>query len=135
MDFKQQMANNLIADIECFMKMTGATYQAAKAEALNYSTAGSAVWEIVDNHFSNTKSEVIKWGKPDYSGVNSKCGNWYLQASRDIHDKPISWSIFDHRDGKTTEWLDDRIGEVDTLAEAKKFAQSVNDGASFVNYD
>jgi len=67
--------------------------------------------------------KTLKWGRPGYSGVGSKCGKWYLQASRDIHDTTISWSVFytDTMDG----WLDSRVAEVNTLAEAKAKAQEL----------
>ncbi len=61
----------------------------------------------------------VKWNRPDFAGVTSKCGRWNLQASRDHNDKPISWSVFDNT--TNPEWLDDRLTEVDTLAEAKQY--------------
>ena len=72
----------------------------------------------------------IKWGRPDYSGVTSKCGEWYIQASRDIHDKPISWSIFDNT--KPNQWLDDRLAERPTLSEAKEYVDTIVEGREVV---
>ena len=62
---------------------------------------------------------AIKWSRPDFAGVTSKDGRWTLQASRDVNDKPVSWSVFDNTEPH--EWLDDRLTEVNTLAEAKAF--------------
>lgn len=66
---------------------------------------------------------MVKWNKTDYAGTTSKDGKWYIQASRDVNDRPVSWSVFDNT--KENEWLDDRLKELDTLADAKAYVEKL----------
>ena len=61
-------------------------------------TTGEMIWlrekiEKLNNELDKLLMEMrranIKFGRTDYAGVTSKDGRWYLQASRDINDKPI----------------------------------------------